>query len=229
MVVERRGAQLAREVEQLVHGLVHEPLELRHLLRVLGRGLLRQRLQPQQDRRERLVHLVVEVAGEPAALLLLRAHHELARAPALLLHALEQAPERLGQPADLLGRPLRGEVQRPGSGRVHLLDALDQALQRAKAALEHPHVHAEGEHDRQRQHEELPALAGHLEVETGHEAGGQQRERHENDVGGHDLADERIVAARHSWSVCQSESAIRADIWGLHPISARARAGRESW
>ena len=228
MVVERRGAQLAREVEQLVHGLVHKPLELADLLRVLRRRLLGERLEPQQDRGQRLVHLVVEVAGEPAALLLLRAHHELARAAALLLHALEQPPERLGQPADLLGRPVRGEVERPGCGRIHLLDALDQALQRAKAALEHPHVHAEREHDRERQHEELPALAGHLEVEAGHEAGGQQGERHENDVGGHDLADQRIVAARHSRSACQSESPISGHM-GSPPHIGRGAHRRESW
>ena len=144
-----------------------------------GRRVLGQRLEPQQDRRERLVHLVVEVAREPAALLLLRAHHELAGAAALLLHPVEQSLEGLGEPADLLGGPVRAEVERVGRGGVHLLDALDQALQRPEAALEHPHVHAEREHDREREHQELPALARHLEVEAGHEAGGQQGERHE--------------------------------------------------
>ena len=228
VVVERRGAQLAREVEQLVHRLVHEPLELGHLLRVRGRGLLGQRLEAQQDRRKRLVHLVVEVAGQPPALLLLRAHHELTRAAALLLHALEQAPERLGQPADLLGRALRGEVERAGCGRIDLLDALDQALERAKAPLEHPHVHAQREHDRERQHQELPAFAGHLDVEAGHEARGQQRERDEKDIGGHDLADQRIVAARHSRSACQSESPISGHM-GSPPHIGRGARRRESW
>ena len=127
----------------------------------LGRRVLGERLEPQQDRGERLVHLVVEVARQPAALLLLRAHHELAGAAALLLDALEQAPEGLGQAVDLLGRARRRGRARasPGCGGIDPLDPLDQALERAEAALEHPHVHAEREHDRQREHQELPALA----------------------------------------------------------------------
>ncbi len=56
-------------------------------------GVLGERLEAQQDGGERLVHLVVQIAGHAPPLLLLRAQDELAGAPALLVHALEQAVE----------------------------------------------------------------------------------------------------------------------------------------
>ena len=124
-----------------------------------GGRLLGERLEPQQDRGERLVDLVVEVAREPAALLLLGAHGELARAAALLLDAL-----RAGRGRSCARRSISstGSARRSSSGgrlgRVDRLDLVDQALERAKAALQHPEVGAEREHDREREDQELPAL-----------------------------------------------------------------------
>jgi hypothetical protein len=76
VVVERGRAQLAREVEQLAHRLVRQALGLLQLDAQLRGGVLGGRLDPQQQRRERLVHLVVQVARDALALLLLCAHDE---------------------------------------------------------------------------------------------------------------------------------------------------------
>ena len=196
MVVEgRRAAAGARQAEQLLHRLVHQPLELGHLARALGGRVLGQRLQPQQDRGERLVHLVVQVTREAAALLLLRAHRERARAAALLLDAVEQAPERVREAVDLLDRLGLAQRERWPARRGRSLDPVDQALERPEAALQHPEVHAEREHDREREDQERPALVRDREVEAGSEAGREERERDEHHVRGHDLADEGVVAA----------------------------------
>ena len=107
MVVEGSGTELARELEQLLHRLVREPLRLGELGPQARRGDLRERLEPQQDRGERLVDLVVEVARDALALLLLGAQLQPARAPPLSLDALEQLGEGGGEPLDLLHRVLR--------------------------------------------------------------------------------------------------------------------------
>ena len=74
VVVERGRAQLAREVQQLLHRLRGERLDLLELRAQPGR---RRRaivgLQAQQDRGQRLVDLVVQVLRDPRALLLLGA------------------------------------------------------------------------------------------------------------------------------------------------------------
>jgi hypothetical protein len=84
--------------------------------------------------------------------------------------------------------------------RVDRLDPLDQALERPEAPLEHPQVHAQRQHDRHGEDQELPALVTHGQVETGREARREERERHEDDVRRNDLADERVVATRHPGS-----------------------------
>jgi hypothetical protein len=73
VVVERGRAQLAREVQQLLHRLGGERLGVRELVDEVRRGVGHRRLQPQQDPGQRLVDLVVEVLGDPRALLLLGA------------------------------------------------------------------------------------------------------------------------------------------------------------
>ena len=71
VVVEHRWAQLAGERQQLVHRLAREPLGLGQLATQLGRGVLDRRLEPQGDRGQGLVDLVVEVLRDPPALALL--------------------------------------------------------------------------------------------------------------------------------------------------------------
>ena len=73
VVVERGGAQLAREVQQLLHGLGDEALGLLELALEAGRRVHDRRLEAAGDRRQRLVDLVVEVLGDALALVLLRA------------------------------------------------------------------------------------------------------------------------------------------------------------
>ncbi len=87
--------------------------------------------EPQQDRRQGLVDLVVQVAREPAALLLLGAQHEPPAAQPLLLDAPEQAAEGRRQTIHLLERlTIVRSLERGRLGRVDRLDALDQPLER---------------------------------------------------------------------------------------------------
>ena len=118
VVVERGRAQLAGKLEELLHRLVREPLRLRELVPQPRRRDLRERLEPQQDRGQRLVDLVVEVARDALALLLLGAQLQPACAPPLGLDPLEQLRERVREPLDLLDRLLRRlERRRARSGR----------------------------------------------------------------------------------------------------------------
>ena len=226
VVVERRGPQLAGEVEQLLHRLVHQLLELGHLRSALRRGVLGERLEAQQDRGEGLVDLVVQVARQATALLLLGAHRELARAPALLLDALEQALEGVREAIDLLDRVM-GDHQRGGLGGIDRLDPVDQVLERPEAALEHPEVHAEREDDRQREDAERPALVAHVEVEPRGQAGREQGQCDQQDVRRNDLAYEGIVAARHP-RLYGSECAHGGQM-GSSPHIGRSPSGRKSW
>ena len=79
----------------------------------LGRRLLAHRLEAQQQPGQRLVDLVVEVAGDPGALLLLGVERGARGAPALGLEPLEHAAERQVQALDLLG-PAAGSARRAG-------------------------------------------------------------------------------------------------------------------
>ena len=81
-----------------------------------GGAHLRERLEPEAGRGQRLVHLVVEVARDPLSLLLLRAELEPAGAAALRLDPLEQLREGMGEPLDLLDR-LLGGLERRGIAR----------------------------------------------------------------------------------------------------------------
>ena len=94
--------QLARQPQQLLHRLVHQALQRADLRGQLLRRLFAQRLQAQQDGGERLVHLVVQVAREPPALLLLGAQHQAPGAASLVLDAAKQAAEGDREPLDLL-------------------------------------------------------------------------------------------------------------------------------
>jgi hypothetical protein len=115
-----------------------------------------------------------------------------------------------------------------GLGGVDVLDALDQALQRREAALEHPQVHAQREHDRQREDQKRPALVVDVQVEAGREAGGKKRYGDEYDIGGHYLADQGIVASRHRGSLHGSERTPPGQM-GSPPHIGTVPERRNSW
>ena len=74
VVVERGRAQLAREAQQLVHRLRRDaPASRAARAASSGGAAWALRLEAQQDAGQRLVDLVVQVAGEPRALVLLAA------------------------------------------------------------------------------------------------------------------------------------------------------------
>ena len=113
-VVERRRPQLAGEREQLPHRLVGERLGLGELRLELRRRRLAHRLEPQQQAGQRLVDLVVEVAGDPRPLLLLGAQGGRPGAPPLGFEAPHHAQEGELDPLDLLG--LADAVDRGAAG-----------------------------------------------------------------------------------------------------------------
>ena len=103
-VVERRRAQAPRQVEKLLH----RPRGQRAGFRELGRdrrivGAAAQRLEPQQQPGQRLVDLVVEIAGDPGALL--GVQRRARRASPLGLEALEHLVEGALEAEHLLGAP----------------------------------------------------------------------------------------------------------------------------
>ena len=165
----------------------------------------------------------MEVAREAAALLLLRAHRELAGAAALLLDALEQAVERAGQAVDLLDRVVAAQLQRRRLGGVDRLDlgSIRRSSGRKRRWSIHRFVQSvstiASARIRNSQRWSLRA-----EVEARGDARGEQREREQHDVRRDDLAYEGVVAACHAWSVHGSECA-RSGQMGSPPHIGRRR------
>ncbi len=148
-VVEGGGAEAPRQVEQFPHRLGGQRARLLELGGDLGIvGGTAQRLEPEEQSGERLVDLVVQVAGDPGPLLLLGAQGRVRSAAALGLQPLQHLVERALE-ADHLLRPLclHREVGRRGPAQVRLLHLRDQALQRLEALGQQPDVDA----DRERQ------------------------------------------------------------------------------
>ena len=131
----------------------------------------------------------MQVAREPPALLLLSAQHEPAAALALLVDAVQHAPERGGEPVDLLGRlVLLGRLEVGWVRRVDRLHPLDQPVERREPPAEHEDVDEQHEDDREPEQRELDALIDDREVQVRGRAGGEQRRHDHQDVRGHDLA-----------------------------------------
>ena len=137
--------------------------------------------------------------------------------------------KELDEPVDLLDRVRVGELVAGRLGGVDPLDPLDQALERREAALEHPQVHAQREHDREREDQELPALVG-----DGRGRGPAAR------LAANSVRATSTTFAATIWPMRESSRRVieglfmdrnrpRGDKWGLHPISARAPERRNSW
>jgi hypothetical protein len=71
-VVERLRAQLDREPADVLERRAHELAQLRRAAVSVALPFVLERLEPEQDRRERLAGLVVQLAREPRPLELLR-------------------------------------------------------------------------------------------------------------------------------------------------------------
>ena len=173
---------------------------------LLGGTVLGQRLEPQQDRGERLVHLVVEVAGQAAALLLLGrasragpsggAPAPRARAGAGRTRPGGRSPppasRRSSSEAGSEGSTCSMRSIRRSSGRkrrwsIHMFTQRVSMIARASTRNCQRSLVHRGGRGRPR-----GSAARSVRATSTH-------------IGGHDLADERIVAAGHPGSRCRSE------------------------
>ena len=117
-------------------------------------------LEAQQDRRQRLVDLVVEVLRDPLALLLLRAKHAVCGLAALGLEPVEHAVER-GLSRITSSASARDARRAAASARqVGLLHRADQPLERPQAPAQQQRVGQQRDQERHHEHGELAPLAG---------------------------------------------------------------------
>ena len=96
-VVERRGAQVAGELMDIVHRFLHEPLRLGYFLRELSGaagGLVGQRAQMHADADQGLGDFIVQLAADPLAFRFLR-----------VKDLMGEMPRPLQQPGLLLPAP----------------------------------------------------------------------------------------------------------------------------
>ena len=205
-------------MQELLHRLRREVLGGHELAAQVGRRGLRRRLQPQQDRRQRLIDLVVEVLREALSLLFLRSQHAARGVPALGLEAVEHAVEGALEADDLLGVGPRG-LGAPGPRReISLLGGADQAGERPEPAAQEQGVGQQRHQQRQDEHEELAALAGIRHGQVDGHGGEEDRGRHQQRVDRQDLAEQREpLHAMNSGPEGQGRR------WGLDPISPERR------
>ena len=151
----------------------------------------------QQEPRERLVDLVVEVAGDPRALVLLRLEGGARRPPALGLEPLEHAPERDLEPRHLLGlgAPIRRRPEvRPRPREVGALHRVDQPLERGESSRESNALKTTIAAIATARM--TSALARSSSSAAREQAGGADRERDHDEVGEQHLGQERARAHR---------------------------------
>jgi hypothetical protein len=188
-IVERGRPELARERQQLLQRLVGERPDLGELAGELGRRLLAGRLESQQQSRERLVDLVVQIARDSRALLLLRLQRRTGGAAALGLEALEHPDERVMQPLDLLGaaRALGEPEVRSGAGEVGALHLVDEVLERLEAALKQEQIEDDRRQDREPQHDEGRGPFGEAPARVRGDDRGDERDGDQQQVDRHHL------------------------------------------
>ena len=105
------------------------------------------RLEPQQDPGQRLVDLVVEVLGDPRALLLLGAQHGAAGLAALVLEPAHHAVEvRRVRRWTSLEAPRETSARVPGDARSTVAHRLDELAHRLQPAAQQQRVE---QHDRE--------------------------------------------------------------------------------
>ena len=194
VVVERGRAQLAREMQQLLHRLRGERLRLAQLLLERGRRVADRGRQAQQDRGQRLVDLVVQVLRDPRALDLLGAQDGAAGLAPLVLEPLEHAVEVGRQAADLVGGAARDVGALAGSGEVDAAHRLHQAAHRLEPAAQQDAVEQHDDEDAQRDQQQALDAGRVLEPVTGDDRGDERRDGHEYRVDPEDLRKQRARA-----------------------------------
>ena len=166
----------------------------------LGRRLRTRRLEPQQEAGQRLVDLVVEVAGDPGPLLLLGVERGARGAAALGLQPLEHRAERALQPL----RPPRARraVDRAAAGwrraaRGRPAPSRRRAARAAGTAAGAEDVDEDGQRDGEAEHERRPRALAEVEARVaGDRAPRPPRRR--SAAGSHQDLDEEVRAAhRH--------------------------------
>ena len=140
-VVEHSGAKLDREAAHVLErgNNVLPQLGEGRAGRVVGQRLL-ERLEPEQDRGQRLPGLVVELVCEPLPLQLLRRHDAAQR---IARHSLRQLDGHGGAGGERLGQP-QVVVGEPGVGAFLVVD-LDHADHPLARDERHPHSRPHGE------------------------------------------------------------------------------------
>jgi hypothetical protein len=124
------------------------------------------RLEAQEDARERLVGLVVQVAGDARALGLPRLEDRARGARALHLEALEHPVVGLAQPRDLLHLAGRRGHRGAARGEVDRLHRGDELLERREPAAQDEAVGEHGGEDGDDEQAEAPAVRDRVGVEV---------------------------------------------------------------
>jgi len=168
-------------------------------------------LQAQQDGRQRLVDLVVQILRDALALALLGANRRTARVPALLLEALEHPVERQPKALDLARVGVLHAYAPAGVGQVGLLHRVDHLREGSEAAAQQERVAEKRREQRGDEHDhlatvgDLPDVQVHGDRRHEHGSGDQQ------EVHGEHLSEQRAPAHERME-------------WGSHPMDARGLA-----
>jgi len=194
VVVQRGGAQLARQAQQLVHRRGGDLLGVGQLgADVLGR-VLHGGLQTQQHAGERLIALVVQVARQARALGLLALEHRCRGPGALVLQAPEHPVERLHEAHHVVGVGIGQLRACARAGEVDALHDVDQPIQRREAPAQDHAVDEHRAEDARDDHERLAAPRDVLERQARSHDRRQPRGGDEQGVDREDLGRERRLA-----------------------------------
>ena len=166
-------------------------------------------LEPQQQPGQRLVDLVVEVARDSRALLLLGVEGGARRSPALGLEPLEHADEGAVQTGDLLrpGRRLHVTQVGAGPGEVGALHLIDEPLEGAEAPLQKDQVDRDAERDRKPEHERGLWIFAEVDVRVRRQDRGDDRGDDQHQVDDQHLGEQ--IAPSHAPSIEDGRAASR--------------------
>jgi hypothetical protein len=152
------------------------------------------RREAQEDGREGLVDLVVEVLRDALALGLLGMQDGQPRVATLQLHALEHAVEPRGELEDLARGAARGVGPHAGARHVDAVHDLDQVLHRPQSPAQQDRVEQDGRGHRETDEQHAAGADGVREAVAGHHRGHGGGHPDEDGVDGEDVAEEGALA-----------------------------------